>query len=49
MSTSASLKPGVNVAVAQGVATITFNRPKTLNAITAEGACPLPSLACAAA
>lgn len=32
------LKPGVNVEISQGIATITFNRPKTLNAITPEGA-----------
>ncbi|GJE87194.1 ClpP/crotonase-like domain-containing protein [Phanerochaete sordida] len=30
------MKPGVNVEISQGIATITFNRPKSLNAITAE-------------
>lgn len=31
------MHPGVNVEISKGVATITFNRPKSLNAITAEG------------
>ena len=35
----AEMKAGVNVEFLQGVATITFNRPKSLNAITAEGPC----------
>ncbi|KAJ3528497.1 hypothetical protein NM688_g7991 [Phlebia brevispora] len=30
------MQPGVNVEISQGIATITFNRPKTLNAITTE-------------
>ncbi|KAF7793032.1 hypothetical protein EIP86_004137 [Pleurotus ostreatoroseus] len=30
------MKPGVNVDISQGIATITFNRPKSLNAITNE-------------
>jgi len=30
------MKPGVNVEISQGIATITFNRPKSYNAITAE-------------
>lgn len=30
------MQPGVNVEISQGIATITFNRPKSLNAITGE-------------
>ncbi|EKM55385.1 uncharacterized protein PHACADRAFT_255976 [Phanerochaete carnosa HHB-10118-sp] len=30
------MKPGVNVEISQGIATITFNRPKSYNAITPE-------------
>ncbi|KAI0695923.1 ClpP/crotonase [Cytidiella melzeri] len=30
------MKPGVNVEISQAIATITFNRPKSLNAITPE-------------
>jgi hypothetical protein len=32
------MKAGVNVDISEGIATITFNRPKALNAITPEGA-----------
>lgn len=35
-----TMKPGVNVEISQGIATITFNRPKSFNAITAEGMYP---------
>ena len=32
----------LSIDTSQGIATVTFNRPKTLNAITAEGTIRLP-------
>ena len=34
------MKPGVNVEISEGIATITLNRPDTLNAIMIEGSQP---------
>lgn len=31
------MKDGVNVEISEGIATITLNRPKKLNAMTEEG------------